>query len=81
MPAQQDSHVHKAKESRTLYYSEVAPGRGVSVESGWLVPENKMVWAILRIIEARRMEIDGSWRDDLARLDKNRCDRLQKANK
>lgn len=66
---QHDAHVRRARQSRTLFYSETEPGCGIELRASYGVPEAKLAWIVLRFCEARRMELDGSWRADLERLE------------
>lgn len=66
---QHDAHVRLARQGRTVFYMEAEPGKGIEVRASWGVKPDKLTWAILRICEGKRMELDGSWKDDLARLD------------
>lgn len=72
---QHDAHVVQARTLRTLFYCEMSLGKGVSLHASWMVPFDKIAWAMLRSAEAMRMEKDGSWRDDLARLEQERRNR------
>ncbi len=66
---QHDAHVQKYREPRTVFYSETSPGEGVQVVATYGVPIDKIAWVMLRLLEAKRMELEGTWRDDLWRLE------------
>ena len=65
---QHDAHVRKAREMRTVFYSETVPGQGVRLIASYGIPMDKLAWAALRMIEGKRLEMSGAWRDDLERL-------------
>ena len=66
---QHDAHVRLARQARTVFLMEVEPGKTVEIRASWGIKPDKMAWAILRVCESKRMEIDGTWKDDLARLE------------
>lgn len=66
---QHDAHVRLSRQGRTVFFYEEEPGKTIEVRASWCVKSDQMAWAILRMCEAKRMEIDGTWRGDLARLE------------
>jgi hypothetical protein len=66
---QHDAHVRLARQTRTVFLIEAEPGKTVELRASWCVKPDKLAWAVLRFCEAARMEIDGTWKDDLARLE------------
>lgn len=66
---QHDEHVKRARKMRTIFYAETEPGKGVCLSATYGISADKVAWAALRTIEAKRMEMSGAWRDDLARLE------------
>lgn len=66
---QHDAHVRLARQARTVFLVEAEPGKAVELRASWLINSEKMAWVVLRFCEATRMEIDGTWKDDLARLE------------
>jgi len=66
---QHDAHVRLARQGRTVFMAEISPGKNVSMQASWLINEEKMLWMMMRMIEGKRMEIDGAWRQDMVRLE------------
>lgn len=66
---QHDSHVRQARTGRTVFYAEVEPGRGIELRASYAIPPEKLAWSVLRLVETKRLEVTGGWRDDLERLE------------
>jgi len=65
---QYDAHVIDARAVRTLFFYELSPGKTAELRASYLVPIDKVLWAARRMCESRRMELENTWSDDLARL-------------
>ena len=66
---QHDAHVRLSRQARTVFLIEMEPGNTIEIRASWGMPPDKMAWSILRFCESKRMELDGTWKDDLARLE------------
>jgi len=76
---QHDAHVRDARAVRTIFFCELAPGKSIELKASYIVPNEKVLWAALRLCEQQRMDLDGTWLDDFKRLEDNLESRLKKA--
>ncbi len=69
MAEQHNSHVLRRNEVRTVFFAETGPGESVRLMASRGVSNDRMAWAVLRMIEGKRLEASGAWREDLKRLE------------